>query len=225
MRYERSDHERLTDNAILMCLWARSQNCAGSAFLGDRIKLMKLAFFTAYDLYVQQIKALNLEFYRWDLGPMAREVYSSWDNLRARGLMAEDELWFVTEEGIRFASSFANEVLSLTPNEPILRAIDDVVGRYAAMSTEEIKDAVYKMYCYTLDSPLRKHEVKSIARGKVFTRSYDEDEVETSLFIPPGWQITLELAFHSQAVSDFRRGVEDAHEGRIYGWEALGAEV
>ena len=62
MRRERTDSERLTDNAVLLSLWALAQTHLGGDAVGDRLKLMKLAFLTVYPLYWDKIKALNLGF-------------------------------------------------------------------------------------------------------------------------------------------------------------------
>jgi hypothetical protein len=52
-----------------------------------------------------------------------------------------------------------------------------------------------------------------------------EGEAEESAVIPPGWQITLELTFHPDALRNLQRGIEDTYAGRVYGLEALGTDV
>jgi hypothetical protein len=61
--------------------------------------------------------------------------------------------------------------------------------------------------------------------GKNFTRLLEEEEAEASLYVPTGWQITLELTFHPDALRNLQRGIEDTHAGRVFGWEALGTDV
>src|SRR5690348_7974218 len=78
MRRERSDIERVADNAVLLSAWALAQQKAGTEALGDRLKLMKLAFLTAYPLYWDRIKALNLRFYRYTYGPYTEQVTDNW---------------------------------------------------------------------------------------------------------------------------------------------------
>jgi hypothetical protein len=63
MRRERYDSERLSDNAVLLALWARVQESNGAETVGDRLKLMKLAFLAAYRLYQDRVKALNLQVF------------------------------------------------------------------------------------------------------------------------------------------------------------------
>src|SRR5690349_20349629 len=132
MRRERTDYERLTDNAVLLSLWARAQQRSGKEAAGDRLKLMKLAYLAAYPLFRDRIKALNLRFFRWKWGPMADQVYDTWADLSARSLLVDDELIVVTEEGMRLADAFTREVLGLKQNAHVMRTLDTVVEQYAA---------------------------------------------------------------------------------------------
>lgn len=225
MRRERSDQERLFDNAVLLSLWAQAQKQAGKEVVGDRLKLMKLAFLAAYSLYWDRVKALNLRFYRFKWGPYTEQVADSWADLCARQLLAEDELFIVTEEGMRLADSFTREVLALERNKPIQYKIEEVVEQYAALDTQSLLESVYNMRCYTLGSPGRKHLVKAVHQGQEFTALLEPDDADEVLLIPPGWQITLELTFDPDALRNLQRGIDDTHAGRLYGWEALGADV
>jgi hypothetical protein len=225
MRRERTDFERLTDNALLLTLYARAQETAQSEAAGDRLKLMKLAFLSAYDLFRDNIKAFNLRFYRFKRGPYTGQVADSWADLTRSRLLVEDELFTVTEEGFRFAESFAAEVLSLEANRPVREVIDRISTEYAPLDTPALLQRVYDMRCYTLDSPGRKRTVQSVPLHQEFTTILEEDEADGALHIPPGWQVTLELTFHPDALRNLQRGVEGAQEGRLYGLEALGSDV
>lgn len=225
MRYERTESERLSDNAVLLALWSQAQTVSGEEAVGDKLKLMKLAFLAAYPLYLDKVKALNLRFYRWKRGPMADQVYDSLGQLTERGLLLDEELYVVSDEGKRLADSFRDEVLGRPENESILREIDSIATTYGALPTAEILNRVYGMHCYNIESPGRKRLVKSTEQGTEFTAILGEEEADTALWIPPGWQITLELTFHPVALRNLRRGIEDIHSGRLYGWEALGTDV
>lgn len=225
MRYERTEFERLADNAVLLTLWAESQKEAGGDAVGDKLKLMKLAFLAAYPLYWDKQKALNLQFYRWKRGPMANQVYDSLSQLTERGLLLDEELYIVSDEGMRLSEAFQSEVLRLPENESMLREIQTVASDFARLPTHELLRRVYEMHCYTLDSPGRKHRVSAVSHGTDFTRILDEEEADSSLVIPPGWRITLELTFHPDALRNLRRGIEDVNSGRLYDWEALGASA
>ncbi len=225
MRWERSDYERMTDNAVLLALWARAQKRSGAEAVGDRLKLMKLAFLAAYPLYWDRIKVLNLRFFRYSWGPYTGQVSDNWADLSARGLLVEDELFTVTEEGMRLADSFSAEVLALEENKSIRYTLDAVVEEFGGMDTATLLRRVYDMRCYTLESPGHKHKVEAVRMGQAFTGILEEEEAAQTLFIPPGWQITLELTFDPDALRNLQRGIEDTYAGRVYGWEALGADL
>src|SRR5437763_296743 len=108
MRHERTEDERLADNALLLTLWAEAQKRGPRETAGDRLKLMKLAFLAAYPLHLDGVKALNLAFYRYTHGPMASQVYDVWDDLIASRLLLEEEEFTVTAEGLRLAERFRN---------------------------------------------------------------------------------------------------------------------
>ena len=226
MRRERYDYERLSDNVMLLSLWAQvQQRSEDKQTVGDRLKLMKLAFLAAYRLYRDRVKALNLRFYRHKYGPYTEQVDTSWTELARYGLLVEDELFTVTEEGMRLADSFTQEVLGRDENKHIRYAIDSVIDNFVELDTQHLLDEVYGMRCYTLESPGQAHTVKAIQAGRTFTGILEEDEAKEYLVIPPGWQITLELTFHPDALRNLQRGVEDTHAGRVYGLEALGTDV
>jgi len=202
-----------------------AQERNGGEAVGDRLKMMKLAFLAAYPLYWDRIKALNLRFYRYTWGPYTEQVSDSWDDLCARHLLGEEEMFYVTEEGERLARSFRDEVLGLSENQDIRRWLEDVVEAHAALDTQSLLSKVYDMYCYTLESPGRKHRIKSISQRQQFTAILEAEDADESLVIPPGWQITLELALDPDALRNLQRGIDDAGADRLYGWDALGADV
>jgi uncharacterized protein YwgA len=186
---------------------------------------MKLAFLAAYQLYWDKVKALNLRFYRYTWGPYTQQVTDSLADLSRSGMLLETEYATVTGEGMRLATSFGNEVLSLKANKHINDVLGIVVDENAKLSTDQLLSKVYAMRCYTVESPAKKHEVKRVAQFQEFTGILAEDEASGALFIPPGWQITLELAFDPDALRNLQRGIEDTHAGRLHGWEALGRDV
>jgi uncharacterized protein YwgA len=225
MRRERVDSERLSDNAILLYLWARAQDGSSCEGIGDRLKLMKLAFLVAYPLFRDKVKALNLRFFRHTWGPYSVEVDNTWEDLKNCGLLSEEEVFAVTDDGQKLSSAFAAEVLVLPENAGILQALDSVIGENAALDTPALLKKVYDMRCYTLGSRTTRQKVSAVPRGTEFTAILEEDQADHILVVPPGWQITLELAFHADGLRNLQRGIEDSHEGRVYGWEALGADV
>ena len=225
MRRERTDHERLSDNAVLLYLWARAQDQSSSEAVGDRLKLMKLAFLAAYPLFRGRVKALNLRFFRHTWGPYSVEVDNTWEDLKRCGLLLEEEVFSLTDDGRKLSSAFAIEVLARPENAGVLQSLDSVAAEHAPLDTAALLKRVYDMRCYTLGSQTTKQKVSAVPQGTEFTAILEEDQADQVLIVPPGWQITLELAFHPDALSNLQRGIEDTHEGRVHGWEALETDV
>jgi len=53
----------------------------------------------------------------------------------------------------------------------------------------------------------------------------DEAEADTVLQVGPGWEATLELALHPDALANLQAGIADTHAGRVYGWASPVATV
>ena len=154
VRQERTDRERLFDDAVLLYLWSEAAGRSSDGAAGSRLKLTKLAFLAANDFYWNKIKAVNLPFYRYKWGPYAKEINSNWLDLADSGLLVEDEQFWVTEQGRRLASDFGREVLGLEENRHVRLTLDEIVDRYGAMQTDEILRYVYDMRCFTLESEI-----------------------------------------------------------------------
>jgi hypothetical protein len=222
---ERTDEERLIDDALLLCLWARAQERAKSDSVGDRLKLMKLAFLPAYQFFRERTRALSLKFFRYTHGPYSKEVSEVWDDLEASDLMVEVELFTVTASGRTLADDFYREVLALPENEPIRAVFDEVVNGYATFETSALLAAIYRLPCYTLQHPDMARPIGKIRRREDFTRPLRTDEAERTLSVPLEWRSTLELVFHPEAQSNLRRGVKDARSGRLLTSEGMWGRV
>ncbi len=222
-RLERTDRDRLLDSAVLLYLWAGAQSRAGDA-AGDRLKLAKLAFLAANDLYWNRIKAVNLSFFRYQFGPFSRDLYANWDELTAAGHLVEEEQFRVTEQGQNLARQFGEQVLGAEPNAEIRHRLDCLLDTYAPLSTEALLDRVYKMRCRALDLP-GLHTVRDLPMYTDLTGVLDASEAGLVLAVSPGWEVSLELAFHPDALANLQTGIEDARQGRVFGWEALGGAV
>lgn len=225
MRRERTDRERLYDDAALLYLWSQAQLRSTDGSAGDKLKLTKLAFLAANDFYWNRIKAVNLPFFRYTWGPYAKEINTNWTDLTRCNAMVEDEQFQVTDQGRQLAEDFGNEVLTLDENRHIRVALDGIADTFGGESTERILRHVYDMRCYTIASLGSRRKVESIPQHVDLTAILDDEEAEYSLVVPPGWEMTLELAFHPDALRNLERGIADTHSGRMYGLEALGADV
>lgn len=229
MRYERTDAERRSDNALLLTLWAQAQRRSSEPdeqlrTAGDKLKLMKLAFLATYRLCQDNVKALNLQFFRWKKGPMAREVYTCIEDLTYGGMLLEEEEFTVSEEGFRLADSFALEVLGLPQNKHARRVLESVAEDFGPLDTQSVLAKVYGMRCY-LPRASGLHLVRAIKQSEQMTEILDEADAESCLVIPPGWQATLDLALSHAALRNLERGVDDIRAGHVYSWEQMWQDV
>ncbi len=119
-----------SDAGTLLTLWARAAPDGKVPLLGDRLRLMKLAFLFDHALAAKQIDALGLTFTRWKLGPVCNAVFDLWEMLQRGGMVIEEEAFFLTPDGRDLAASWYDEVLSLEENAPTRRVFDDTAARW-----------------------------------------------------------------------------------------------
>lgn len=227
MRRERTEYERMVDNVLLLSLWARAQECSpGREFIGGRLKLMKLAFLVAYDLYWKKIKGLNTRFFRYTYGPYSKMVSDSWDELLKREYLSEEEVFATTDKGRLFADAFTKEVLALPENQQIASVIDAVIRKYAAFDTDELLRVVYNMPSKTVGGSVPASTIEMTPFRCDFTDILEEEDSEVILQVPSGWETSLSLTFDDEARQSMGQSIRDIREGRIFsGWEALTADV
>lgn len=226
MSDRRTEEEYFTDNAVLLALWAMSQERSPSRTVGDPFKLQKLTFLTAYELYHEQFKALNLEFYRWKRGPYSQYVLSNVADLQAAGLLFQDEEEAtVPDEGMDLAHAFIDEVLRLPENKPVLGAIEATSYQFAPIDTPDLLERVYDMRIPTVDHPHEKQTIRTIEWRTKLVVPLEPEEAKAQLVLPTGWLTTLELSFHPQAFTNLQRGIEDFRHGKFTTVEALLADV
>lgn len=226
MSYIRTEEEHLTDNAVLLALWAMSQERSPKHAVGDPFKLQKLTFLTTYDLYHEQFKALNLEFYRWKNGPYSQYVLSNVADLQAAGLLFQDEEeTFIPDEGLDLARSFTDEVLRLPENKPVIAAIEARSYEVAPLETRDLLERVYDMRIPTVDHPHDKQTIRTMPLRTTLTLPLEPEEAKAQLVLPSGWLTTLELSFHPQAFTNLQRGIQDFRHGKYTTVEALLADV
>jgi hypothetical protein len=218
---ERTPEEHLDDDTLLLCLWAQAQERSKSTTVGDRLKLMKLAFLPTYHLFRERTKALNLKFFRYKHGPYSKEVADAWDDLEAADLMVEEELFTVTASGRKLAADFYREVLALPDNEAVRAAFYEVVIRYATVDTTRLVAEVYQMPCYTIKHPDVARPISKIPRGEDLTDRLRADVTNQALYVPDEWRSTLELVFHPEAHKNLRRGIQDSRSGRVLTAESM----
>lgn len=221
MRAERDDTEAMLDSVLLLCLWSRVQaqqsehrSNSEQPYVGDRLKLAKLAFLATYDLFITNTRAINLSFKRDWWGPFTKELNTNWRQLERAGLMVEEEMFTVTDEGSELAQSFFAEVLDTNENSNIAQTLDFVASEYGPLDTDPLLREIYSKRCSTL-SHSRLRPISRIPRGEVFTAPLAAEEAISSLAVPEDWMETLTIVLSPGALRAIQEGLEDARAGRF----------
>ncbi len=206
------DEQRI-DAALLLALWSRAAP-AGSDDLGDRLRLMKLAYLGARSCAERRARGLSTSFYRWRWGPLSNEVYHAWEQLAAARLLQDDEHIVLTEDGASLADDFYDEVLRSEENASIRAALDEVAERWRAQpSTGAIMDYVYSL-------PARSgagngETISSTALGAGLLKPLSARAAQSTISVDPGWLETLALLFNAPARARLREAEADFRAGRF----------
>lgn len=210
----RNADERRCDAALLLTLWARSVEVPRED-AGDRLWQMKLAFLAALGLSRDEVRALNLNFYRWTWGPLSNEVYEVWDDLEGAGFMCLEERFVLTEGGLELADAFYEEVVCDERNVVIRETLDRIAGEWRGEArTSAILDRVHAVEI----APLAGGEpspVHAIPQGGELLEPVPHDRARSWLTVEPGWRETLALAMNPEARATLAAAIADFREGRI----------
>lgn len=211
----RTREDMVRDAALLLTLWARCST-APEKDLGDRLRLMKLAFLAQHRFVAARLRALNLSFYRWTWGPLSNEVYDAWNALTRAGLMEEDERFVLTPRGRSLAEAFFEEVVRAERNVMTRETIDAVAGRWRDAETPKLLDAVYGM-SIVLPGENRARPVRSIEAGVELLRPLSPDEARVEFDIDSGWMETLAVMFNPASMRVIAEAEGDFRAGRVIG--------
>jgi len=143
---------------------------------------------------------------------------------RDQRILCEDEVFRVTDEGLRRAHCFANEVLALPENREINDRIDRIVSEYAPQNTGSVLERVNAMTCVPVDGS----EPQLIAQMPQFTHltaPLSEHEARQTITVPIEWRMTLEMTFNDDAVNDINAAIEDTYQGRLLTSEEMWANA
>lgn len=137
--------QSLIDSMMLLTLWTRAAPEDGAPSIGDRQRLMKLAFLFSHALSEERIDALGLSFFRWHWGATSDGVFRAWTYLSEAGLISEDEQWTAAEDGVRFADDWYRDVLCAEENAPTRAVLDRVAARWRSCAdSAPLVDAAYE---------------------------------------------------------------------------------
>lgn len=213
MRETRTYQEALADRAVLLSLWHRTSTTPMED-AGDKLRLMKLAWLVHFDLFSDNVKALNLPFYRWTWGPMSNYVYDDWAALESARLLESEERFVFTREGDELAKALTHDLLGREENTRIDAAIASVVDQCPdTMSTSELLRKVYAMSV----TPVGRTEslsIEKVPKGTQLTKILDDDEARERLIVEPAWLETLSVICSRSASEALEQGEQDFREGR-----------
>jgi len=128
----------LDDNKILML--SLISMSTEKQWLGIT-KLQKLSFLIEYFLSENNKRALNYEFFMYDLGPISIGVYDDFE------FLLNEELLIENEDGIRpseMGESIYKQFQDMIPKD-INSTMQKIVEKYAPMRTAELVNTVHRM--------------------------------------------------------------------------------
>jgi len=183
----RGAREFLVDGVLMLVLMLR---CSPGGPVGDRLKVMKLAFLATYDMFRRRAKGFSYSFYRYQYGPFTSEVYETWQDLSSAGLMElspqpQGQIG-LTAAGRDFAEAFAAEVLTRGENSQFDQILSGVADSYGADSTTELLRKVYGMQV----RPLGWEDFTTIGatpEGLYLTKRIEVAEARAILQVDDSW--------------------------------------
>lgn len=203
---------RLVDSVLLLALWHFASSEKSDA--GGRLRLMKLAYLLFRRLQCDSVCALSVNFYRWQYGPMSNEVYEAWERLEAADLMEEEEVWTLTDSGVRLAENFYEEVLKEESNAAVKAAVDEVAQEWrTAWSAQPLMQHIYSLSSRIAEvAP----SIEDMALGDDFEPPPAPADAEMCLNVDDSWVESLSVALSSESMASLRSSVADFRGGRIH---------
>lgn len=225
MREMRTTEEVVTDKALLLVLMHLAGTENKEAFVGDRLKCMKLPFLAANHMFEQKAKGFNLTFFRYEHGPLSKGVYSAWNHLISLGLLIEDRNGLrVTREGNTLAQAIFYDALSSQANRFFAETIENVASRYGHLSTPRIKQIVYDIEV-CLPRSGNRMRIRDVELGEDIILILDRNEVRSALEFDAAWMETLAIELNPTNKEGLCSAFADYREGRILSHEEVWRNV
>ena len=136
---DRTLEEIVSDHLLLMYIIKKHSEIS-HRYLGIT-KLQKYAFLSENSMNENKIKGLNYNFFRYDYGPISKQLYKDIELFRRLGIIYKDRMR-LTEKGERIF-----EILKdvYQKNRKVIQKIDEQIQKLANMDTEEVKQCVYNL--------------------------------------------------------------------------------
>lgn len=196
-------------NKLLLLYLVNSVNEQNN-FLGIT-KLQKLVYLFESYLYTEGKRALNFSFFRWDYGPMSKEIYVERDFLAKNGLIEKEGHIKITKKG-KYLLSQCSAILD--ENRPILELIDKVTFDYSKYETEKLKNKVYN-----IKDPSSGLKIVDIPQGFDLLIGLPDKEDITN--IDNSWIETLDILLDKEAYISVIDATEDAQVNKSVKFEEL----
>jgi uncharacterized protein YwgA len=219
MREVREPGEAIVDKALILVLMDLVGRESQGAFVGDRLKCMKLPFLAANQMFQEKAKGFNLAFFKYEHGPLSKEVYSAWNHLSSLGLISEKQDGFrITPEGSRLARAVSKDILSAQANKFFEDVIANVAQKYGHLSTPYIVKLVYDLEV-SLPRGKMRMKIRDLERGEDIILILEKEEANITLELDTAWMETLAIELDprnkaglTQAFSDYKKGRVLSHE-------------
>lgn len=213
-REHRTPEEKLTDNALLLALMGQVSVTPDCPYVGDRLKVMKLAFLAAHRMFAARDKGLNFTFYRWKFGPVSNHVYEAWEVLTSASLLTEEEEFSLTRRGSTLAQAFWADVLSLPVNAPFANVIGDVAHKFGSWNHDDLMNEVYAMKVKPVRST-RQLLIRDVPERIHLTEALTSAEAKRELQVEQAWLETLAVALSPGNMQSIEKAVDDFARDRV----------
>ena len=200
-----NDKEMLVNKLLLLYLIFKINE--KSNFLGIT-KLQKFVYLIENKLYNDDKRALNYPFFRWNFGPMSKEVYTD------REIMAKNSL--ITKDNINITRR-GKEILSqcsefFDNNKAIIEIVDEIVEKYSSYDTGELKNKVYNIEDISLN-------LKILDIPMAQDLLIDLFEKEEIVNIDDEWEETLDILLDEEAYTSVIGSFSDAQINKSIKYE------
>lgn len=186
--YLRNYLEALIDRMLLLYLCEVSDQCG--YWIGIT-KLQKLTFLSEKFMLDKQQKGFNYPFFRWENGPMSKEIYQDKELLMKSGLLNSKH--YPSKRGqILLKDFFASH---FDTNKEFFSKIKEVVAKNGKFNTQKLVDIVYDLQIRPIGW---KHSapIREIPKGTDLFLIIDENEAKNAFqIIDQTWIETLALEF------------------------------
>ena len=205
--------DRVVNNLLLLYLIDKTNEIGN---MEDNLKVQKMVFLAQKDLIKRRLKAFAYNFFRWDQGPFSADLNNDLVKL-ARNDFLRWESWnkkmYLTKDGKGLLDACKE---AFEENEVFLRSIDAIIGKFAEVEPEAIKNEVYGMRLMV--PKIRKQMViREIPHRQLILFRPSMKRMRREFKISDDWLATLEVAFDEEAVATVRKAYSDAKEGNVHG--------